>query len=151
RTDGFSESGSENITEETDGTIWVKHGGLVSMSVLDGYTVREVPDPQVERHTHGKWAATQAGLKHYENGKWVLYPYKPLLEATGRNEDQAFVLTEDLLVSFSVSTGTFQTVKDAADTKLGHFLAMAQFRDGALWVVGDKGAGRWLESGPAST
>jgi signal transduction histidine kinase len=151
REDGFSETGAESIAEGPHNTIWVKHGGMISMSMLDGYSVNQVPDPQVERRVYGTWGATSEGIIHYQNGRWALHPYRSLVAATGRDENVAFAITPDLFFSFSASDGAFQAIKRAADTKLGHFLSIGRYNAGALWVVGENGLGRLLESGSAAS
>lgn len=147
--DGLIESHVLHITEDPNGAIWIKHGLINSMDVLDGYTIRQVPDPLDFQHIHASWTVAPQGLKHYENGKWTLYPCNfPLngvRDLTPKNDDQVFLLTGDLLLSFSRPDKTYRLVKRADETALGHFTGLAEFRDGALWVTAENGMGRLLE------
>ena len=149
--DGFIESHVLHITEDPRGAIWVKHGLVGSIDVLDGYKVTHVPDPMDFQHVHASWTASARGLKHYENGRWVLYPcpfpLNGICDLTPRDDDHAFLLTSDLLLSFSRPDKTYVLVKRAEQTGLGHFTEVAEFRDGVLWVTAENGLGRWREGG----
>ncbi len=143
-----------HITEDSRGAIWVKHGLVDSVDVLDGYTITHVADPKDFQHIHGPWTVSPQGLMHYENKAWVLYPCNfPLSEIcdlTPQNDDQAFLLTTDLLLAFSRSDKTYRVLKRAGETGLGHFTGLAEFRDGVLWVTAENGLGRWQEGKPGN-
>jgi signal transduction histidine kinase/DNA-binding response OmpR family regulator len=148
--DGLIESHVLHITKDPNGAIWIKHGLINSMDVLDGYSITRVPDPLDFQHIHASWTVTPQGLKHYENGKWILYPctfpLDGICDLTPENDDQVFLLTKDLLLSFSRPDKTYRLVKRAGETALGHFTGLAEFRDGALWVTAENGMGRLLEA-----
>ncbi|HTB79437.1 MAG TPA: response regulator [Opitutaceae bacterium] len=148
--DGLIESHVLHITEDPGGAIWIKHGLINSMDVLNGYTITRVPDPLDFQHIHASWTVAPQGLKHYENGKWTLYPcnfpLNGIRDLTPENDDQVFLLTTDLLLSFSRPDKTYRLVKRADETALGHFTGLAEFRDGALWVTAENGMGRLLEA-----
>jgi signal transduction histidine kinase/DNA-binding response OmpR family regulator len=152
--DGLIESHILHITEDPSGAIWIKHGLINFMDVFDGYSMTRVPDPLGFQHIHASWTATPQGLMHYENGKWVLYPcnfpLNGICDLTPKDDDQAFLLTTDLLLSFSRLDKTYHLVKRADETALGHFTGLAEFRDGALWVTAENGLGRLLEAKTAS-
>lgn len=44
--DGLKESYSRKMSIGADGRLWVRHGAVNAMSVLDGYTVTGVPEPR---------------------------------------------------------------------------------------------------------
>src|SRR6266404_431199 len=44
--DGMKESYSRSISLGAGGRIWVRHGAARGVSVLDGYSVLQVPDPR---------------------------------------------------------------------------------------------------------
>ncbi|HZP61223.1 MAG TPA: response regulator [Opitutaceae bacterium] len=150
--DGFIESHVLHITAAPDGAIWVKHGFINVIDVLDGYHIRRVPDPQDFQHVHAAWTVSPQGLKHYEDGKWVLYscpiPLEGICDLTPRNDDQVFLLTADALLSFSRPDKTYAIVKRAGETSLGRFIDVAEFRDGTLWITAENGLGRWREGKP---
>jgi hypothetical protein len=45
--DGLKESYSRKMSIGADGRLWVRHGAVSAMSVLDGYRVAEVPEPRI--------------------------------------------------------------------------------------------------------
>jgi hypothetical protein len=42
--DGLKESYSRKMSIGADGRLWVRHGAVGAISVLDGYTVEKVPE-----------------------------------------------------------------------------------------------------------
>ncbi|HTQ31744.1 MAG TPA: response regulator [Opitutaceae bacterium] len=127
----------------------MKHGLINSIDVLDGYALTHVQDPRDFQHIHAAWTVSPQGLKHYEKGTWVLYrcnfPLNDICDLTPCDGNQAFLLTTELLLSFSRADKTYRVVKRADETGLGRFTGLAEFRDGVLWVTAEKGMGRWRE------
>jgi len=45
--DGLEESFVRNVARGRDGRLWVRHGAVDKMSILDGYGVVRIPEPRV--------------------------------------------------------------------------------------------------------
>ena len=81
--DGMMESFSRAVNRGSDGEIWVRHGTVGKMSILDGRSVRQIEDPWKEsgdrlaRQRHvwpdgsgGAWAIENLSLMRFEGGQW---------------------------------------------------------------------------------
>jgi len=83
--DGMPESYSQSLGADPDGRVWIRHGAVRSMSLLDGYSVLPIPEPRdgfkvnfdllapVYGNGQGEaWTVEDAALKHYVGGRWVV-------------------------------------------------------------------------------
>ncbi|MBN9661042.1 MAG: response regulator [Acidobacteria bacterium] len=74
--DGMNESYAHSITLDKAGRLWVVHGAVPNMSILNGYSAESLPTPgrgSVLAVT-GKsdaWALNGNGVFHLEGGKWA--------------------------------------------------------------------------------
>ncbi len=74
----MKESYTTTITIDPQGTVWAKHGDVDRMSVLDGYSTRQIADPRslgrVYRSAAGQiWTFDTQRLKQYSGGQWISY------------------------------------------------------------------------------
>ncbi|MGC4051143.1 MAG: hypothetical protein QM757_17415 [Paludibaculum sp.] len=74
--DGMNESYAHAITLDPAGRLWVVHGAVPNLSILDGYRTTHVPTPgrgsNLAVGASGEaWALNGDGLFHLEKGRWV--------------------------------------------------------------------------------
>src|ERR1035438_6875381 len=85
RSDGLQETFSYSLGLGPGGSVTIRHGGVSFMSVLDGYGIVRMPDPNLPdrvnavnrgRATLGAdgatWAAIDGNLMEYRDGRWIL-------------------------------------------------------------------------------
>jgi signal transduction histidine kinase/ligand-binding sensor domain-containing protein len=160
--DGLRESLTTAVTVSPRGNVWVKHGEVGVISMLDGYTVRQVPAPpeysyRVYESRAGKvWSLYNQGLLEFLNGQWFRYPIKevqaeyeanplrmirqvPLLPA---EEDRVLLLLPDRLVEHRTLARTTGVIRLAERAGLGAFQDLTRAVDGGLWLTGAKGLGK---------
>jgi hypothetical protein len=80
--DGLKESYTTSITIDAQGAVWAKHGDVDMMSVLDGYTTRQIADPRSLGRVYSSggqiWTFDTQGLKQYVAGRWLSHPIPEL-------------------------------------------------------------------------
>src|ERR1017187_9007574 len=98
--DGMAESYSQSVGIAPDGTAWIRHGQVSTMSVLNGYSVSQIAEPRATREVnwgllarvHGgspgeAWTIEDGVLKRYVNQRWTgcdAPPWRdPMLGGTG--------------------------------------------------------------------
>src|SRR5437764_11168720 len=64
--DGLRESYTRLIAVGADGRIWMRHGAVDAMSILDGFTVTRIPEARSGQHLD--WARL---ARAYADGKGV--------------------------------------------------------------------------------
>jgi diguanylate cyclase (GGDEF)-like protein len=77
--DGFVESYTSSVALNGDGDVWVKHGAVGPIEMLNGYSALKNPEPgrigQLQISPDGAlWIWTQGGLKRYLESKWKSWP-----------------------------------------------------------------------------
>ena len=84
--DGFTESYSFALSMTPQGSAYIRHGAVLTMSAFDGYSVTRIPEPRgnaqhswpstrrVYAAAGGKilWTASLDALKEYRDGKWTV-------------------------------------------------------------------------------
>lgn len=79
RTDGMNESYAYSVTLDPSGRLWVVHGAVPSLSILDGYRTLSLATPgrnsKIAVASSGDaWALNPHGLFHLEARRWVHVP-----------------------------------------------------------------------------
>ncbi len=74
--DGMNESYAFTVTLDPLGRLWVVHGAVPNLSVLDGYRTSELPTPgrssKIAVSTSGDvWALNPKGLFHLQGRSWI--------------------------------------------------------------------------------
>jgi signal transduction histidine kinase len=157
--DGLRESLTTAVTASPRGNLWVKHGEIDAISVLDGYTVRHLPAPaeynyRVYESPAGKvWSVGSQGLLEFVAEQWLRYPIEevrleheasllrqlrqtPILPA---EEDRVLLLLPDRLVEHRTTRSKLSVLRLASATKLGKFTDLIRAGDGGVWVAGANG------------
>src|SRR5690242_17879414 len=88
--DGLQETYSFSLTVNVNGKVYIRHGTVPFLSVLDGYSVTKIPDPReaqtTEPTTSGRiylsengslWEASPGALREYTHDRWVIQYQTP--------------------------------------------------------------------------
>ncbi|MBM3879600.1 MAG: hypothetical protein FJ387_07740 [Verrucomicrobia bacterium] len=160
--DGLRESLTTAITVSPRGNVWLKHGEVEAVSLLDGYSVRHIPAPGernyriIENRARRVWSIYDQGLLEYADGQWLRHPidevrrehavnplravrHTPFLPA---DQDRVFLLFPERLTEYQTARGVLLTLRNAEEASLGRFTDLAAASDGGLWVLGAKGVAR---------
>ncbi len=83
--DGMKESYTSSVAVH-DGSVWIKHGSVNRMNLLDGYGITEIPDPGYTGKVHTSpdgtlWIWTGQQLSRYHNSRWELFPVDSVTRA----------------------------------------------------------------------
>ena len=156
-TDGLKESYTRSLTVDTSGRVWVKHGDVDTMSVLDGYGLAKISVSPSSRRVYGTasgqaWALHPLGLEQYKDGQWIVHALEELrrLSSTERSttgllpvsDDRALLLLPEGLLEYQAATRLTRVLKKVSETGLGRFIEIAGARDGGAWVTGRSGLGK---------
>lgn len=84
-TDGMKESYTSSVAVHA-GSIWIKHGSVNRMNLLDGYGITELPDPGYTGKIHTSpdgtlWIWTGQHLSRYRNSRWELFQVETVTRA----------------------------------------------------------------------
>jgi signal transduction histidine kinase/CheY-like chemotaxis protein len=157
--DGLAETYARPISVDPNGDVLVGHGYVTRMERLDGYGISSMPQPSYPHTVYGTrsgrlWTLTEAGLWGFAGGKWSLrsgvqLPRTPIA-AIPIDDNKLLILGPNRLVEYDEAQRLSRTVLTAKETGLSRFSQMSLARDGAVWISGENGlgkycAGRWRE------
>ncbi len=160
-TDGMAESYTLALGKGPDGTLWVRHGDIRSMSVLDGYSVRTIPEPRAHsmegfrtyrtvRRVYGgaglrAWTV-DGDLKEWNGQDWIVRlraePDGEMLGAAPIG-NKVFVLYADRLTEFTPETGQQRIVQVSTAATIGGFREIVPGLADDLFVAGEYGVAHW--------
>jgi signal transduction histidine kinase/ActR/RegA family two-component response regulator len=155
--DGLQETFTFSLSVGPNGYVTARHGAVASMSVLDGYGVNKIPDPHRSGRTdtdssaratisvHGStWTTVEGKLMEYRDGRWILHyqaqPDERLIIAAPAGR-RVIVLLAGALREYDPSSGKWQDLKTAGNSRIGRFLDMTA-RPPNFWITGEHGMGR---------
>jgi signal transduction histidine kinase/CheY-like chemotaxis protein len=152
--DGMGESFTGDISVAADGRVWVRHGRVGTVSVLDGYGVVSLSAPPIL----GKWFSIVGKdslvvnddggyLTEYSKGKWI--PHRVfsdcVLPAGGR---RVLLKRAGVLALYDLDTHVQRVVRRQEDTGLVHFGTLfSGGGTGSFWVMGSNGVARTSADG----
>ncbi len=125
------------------------------MSMLDGYSVRKLPEPrdvlrpdyQSTDRVYGAlnwtaWTATGGVLKEFAGGRWTRHQ-SPLcaqnIISAVSSGGRIFALTTDCVQEYNPASRTWRMIKAAQDAKIGPFLSMIGGWSQDIWLTGEHG------------
>ncbi len=163
--DGLAQTFVHALSVDSHGQVLVTHGYATRMERLDGYDMSSLPQPSNPNPIYGArggrmWTITAAGLWEFAGGKWELSPGirlpEDLAAAVPIGDNQVLVLGSHSLVEYDALRRTTQTALGLAQTGLGRFSGMSPAPNGAVWIWGEHGfgkfdAGKWREYQPAGS
>ncbi|RJP25127.1 MAG: hypothetical protein C4527_17515 [Candidatus Omnitrophota bacterium] len=154
---GLRESCSNAVFVAPDGHVLVNHGHVDQMSILDGYTVANIPSPGVgvpvyESPSGEIWSVFGDGFQKYEyerditDGRWIRYPIQPngssILSFFPISDNQIWYIHADRMMRYHCDAHQTQVMVNAVETKLGSFIDMIHSREGGIWIAGIHGLAR---------
>jgi signal transduction histidine kinase/CheY-like chemotaxis protein len=173
QSDGLAESCIRSVGSAPDGRIWLRHGAVDTMAVLDGYGVARLPEMRTgsiidwglraraygARHGEG-WAVEAGELRRFVSGRWIVEVAKTdaqgMLVAVPAGSHGVLVLFADRLALYVPAGRAWKAIKRREETRLGDFLQMVPGFSEDYWITGTTGlarlelpegagAGRWTE------
>jgi hypothetical protein len=156
--DGLAETYCSRVSVTPDGPAWVRHGAVGAMSVLDGYGVRNLPEPRANRQPD--WAATarvyarlngwpwtvaEGSLKEYRDTEWIgkyqVRPGQALIAAIpiGR---RVLVLWPNHVREYDDASKSWRDIVNARETAIAPFTSMTSCVPGEVWLTGEHGLAR---------
>ena len=153
--EGLAETYSYAVSMTPDGSAYIRHGAVLSMSVFDGYGVTRIPDPRgsaqpdfpstkrVYADAGGAlWTTSLDALLEYRDGKWTVR-YRPpagrhVLAAVpvGR---RVMLLLEDGVREFDPDQRRLRNIRLAENSRITPFLTMCPGWAGELYLTGEHG------------
>ena len=142
--DGLPESFVRKLSKGPDGRIWIRNGGVGSMSILDGYSVTLIPEPRADRviedwdlmarvhaGSNGEvWTIENHALKQYKGGHWIVEasekPGERMIVAMPASADRVLVLFSDRLSASQPSQRSWTAIKKSEDVSIGRFSTWSQ-------------------------
>jgi len=171
--DGLAESSIRCVASAPDGRIWVRHGAVASMAVLDGYKVVRLPEMRADSiidwglraRAYGAlngegWAVEAGELRRFVSGHWIVEVARAdaqgILATVPAGSHGVLVLFPDRLALYQPAGRAWKVMKWGKETKLGDFLQMVPGFSKDFWITGTTGiarlelpdgagAGRWTE------
>src|SRR5260221_13227630 len=158
--DGLEESFVRNVARGRDGRLWVRHGAVDKMSILDGYGVVRIPEPRVggvvddwgrlARVYSGAsgeaWTVEDHALKRYQASGWMVeVPEKPdehMIAAMPAGDGRVLVIFSDRLAEYQPKLRTWTALKRVADASIGEFLRMVPGFSADFWITAEHGIAR---------
>ena len=152
--DGLAQSFSGEVAVAADGRVWITHGRVGKVSVLDGSGVRSLPAPGVIGQTVSIFgnerllAKDDSGkLLEYHRSKWIEHPVL-CNTAVLVGDDRALLLREGDLLDYRLKTRTETVIRQGNRERMGPLKALIRARGaGRLWAVGENGAAQFGEGG----
>ena len=156
--DGLNESYTGGVAISSDGRVWVTHGRVSSINVLDGYSTTSLPSPKM---LGNQFISTGLGellgndesgrRVEYRDGHWSFHNVRATWAAPigGR---RALLLEPGELSEYDIARRSRHVIKEAGAAGLGEFGGMCLARAPAMaWIVGDNGAALLGRDGRAWT
>ena len=153
--DGLSETYSYTMSMMPDGSVYIRHGAVPSMSVFDGYGVTRIPEPR--GNTRPDWPSTKRvyaapggtlwttsldALREYRDGKWTVRYTPPagrrVLAAVPAGR-RVMVLMEDGLREFDPRHESWREIRTAENSKIAPFVTMCPGSADELYITGEHG------------
>jgi signal transduction histidine kinase/ligand-binding sensor domain-containing protein len=156
--EGFPESSFRSVTIAESGAILAVGSASSRFCLFDGYEAKSLPLPEgaarVYQSPAGQlWTLTAQGLWTMKDQEWKLYPLPNLAAAPLASQislcpvrlNVVLCLLPERLVECSIedpATFRVQTLRAAADAKIGRFSSMVIGLEDELWVLGERGLAR---------
>jgi signal transduction histidine kinase/DNA-binding response OmpR family regulator len=146
KADGFAESFTHAILMGPDGRVWIKHGRVETLNLLDGYSTLNLPS--VKSLTSNVWMNGADGLiakndggRHFEfvHNRWVPHAFTanavlPL------GDGRALLLDSSQIREYRLDSATESVLRLSADGRLGRFTGLLRARNSdRVWILGEKG------------
>jgi signal transduction histidine kinase/CheY-like chemotaxis protein/ligand-binding sensor domain-containing protein len=151
--DGLKESYSRRMSIGADGRLWVRHGTVSAMSVLDGYTVVQIPEARrgsaidwnrlarIYTGANGTaWTVENHALMSFDGAHWstdALEDSGDTMIAAMPAGGAVLVLFADRLALYSPDSHSWRVLKTEQD--LGRFSSMVPGFQDDFWITSRHG------------
>jgi hypothetical protein len=160
--DGLKESFSHRVSYAPSGAVWVRHGAVPAMSILNGYTVQTIPEPrttgQPRWYTMARvnagilgdaWTVEDGALKEYRQGRWMVHDSQPadgaLIGAIPRGAC-VVVLSRYSVMEYRPWTRAWRRIRAARESVIAPFRRMTRGNSTEIWVTGEHGVGNLADA-----
>lgn len=151
-----------------NGEIWVRHGLVGKLSILDGGRLRPFPEPKMSMDDWLAWrsqvwpdgsggAVTSlngAVLRHRGKGQEVdwevlraMQSGERLIESIPRPDGSILAVFDSHLELFKAGKSGWRRVREPHGTRIGPFKSAISGFSGEIWVLGHNGIGRFAPDG----
>lgn len=143
------------------GRMIVKHADETAITILDGYTRRQMQLPEeakfrvYESRAGQLWVIQPEGLWMFQRGQWARHNIADIRQEYARpfrqnrpialapaEVNRVLVLLTDKLIEYDALTTRASVVKLASQTGLGTFYEMSETAEGGLLISGANGLAR---------
>jgi hypothetical protein len=155
--DGLKESYSRKMSIGADGRLWVRHGAVTGISILDGYTVTGIPDPRrgativwnrlariYTGPTGTPWTVENHALMRFDGTGWHNEaneePGDTMIAAMPAGAAAVLVLFANRVALYETESRMWRVLKTSQE--LGVFLRMVPGFRGDFWVTAQHGVAR---------
>jgi signal transduction histidine kinase/CheY-like chemotaxis protein/ligand-binding sensor domain-containing protein len=155
---GLKESYSRKMSIGADGRLWVRHGAVSAMSVLDGYTVVGVPEPRLGPTISWNrlariytdpagtaWTVENHALMSFAGSAWrneaLEAPGDTMIAAMPAGAGEVLVLFANRLALYQPGSRAWRVLKTGA------FIHMVPGFRGDFWITAKRGVARLDRSG----
>jgi signal transduction histidine kinase/CheY-like chemotaxis protein/ligand-binding sensor domain-containing protein len=161
------ESYVRGVTAGPDGRIWIRHGAVESLSVLDGFAITRIPDARLNRISNfglrariyadssgEAWSVEDEGLREYNGGKWTTAVSAGADQARAAIPDghgSVVVLFPDRVAIYYPGQRDWRVLKSSEKTHIGEFLQMVPGFSPEYWITGAHGLARLQVDGESVT
>jgi signal transduction histidine kinase/CheY-like chemotaxis protein len=159
QSDGLAESSIRCVGSGPDGRIWLRHGAVDSMAVLDGYGVVRLPEMRsgsiadwgLRARAYGArngegWAVEAGELRRFTQGRWTVEVARKdaqgMLVAVPAGSHGVLVLFSDRLALYQPAGRAWKAIKRREETRLGDFLQLVPGFSEDFWITGTTGVAR---------
>ncbi len=157
--DGFDETNCAKVTVTPDGKVFVNHGDVPDMNILDGYSVLNIPNPyphaKIFQNEFGQiWSISvnqeKVELVRYDHSlkNWIHFPvtdWAPTRSGYSWNYfpfdyDKVIYLNNNFVMEFDATSKSENVVVGPTDTVLKGFnYCKFNFLDKSLWICSQNG------------
>jgi ligand-binding sensor domain-containing protein len=158
--DGLRESYSRSLSLGATGRVWVRHGAARGVTVLDGYSVTQVPEPRAagtdidwsrfagihEDRAGTAWTVENHALMRYDGVRWNVEAAEArgdrMIEAVPTASGGVLVLFADRLALYNPALKKWSVVRTAQECGLGMFSRIVAGFNGDFWITSAHGIAR---------
>lgn len=150
-----------SVTLSPRGRIIARHGDGAAMTILDGYSSRQLALAEnlgyrvYESRSGQFWSVSQDGVALYQRGQWTFHSLPEIraenlksfrqirpISLVPAEVNRTLILLPDRLLQFDAISSRTTTLKLASDAGLGQFNEMTEAANGDLLVSGSLGLAR---------
>jgi signal transduction histidine kinase/ActR/RegA family two-component response regulator len=142
------------------GRVWVRHGAAGGVTVLDGYSVSQVPEPRdsgadidwsrfagIHEDRAGiAWTVENHALMRYDGVRWNVEsseaPGERMIEAVPSASGSVLVLYADRLALYNPILKKWSVVRTAGECGLGLLSRIVGGFNGDFWITAARGMAR---------